>query len=173
MTHPLIFTEQRLLPRVADIFLTIIAWLGFFWLIYAGVSSALAMQDFNEPGPFYTTLYSILGYFVMLLLNGLFLIVWAKYNQFRFRVERRKRRPELKRVELAASMQVAPEVIEQMAHGRIQTVYHDSHGNIAYTEVYQDTNSGLPPPPQAEALAPLLLMQSQQLVTENIFRPAD
>lgn len=173
MTHPLIFTEQRLLPRVADIILTIFAWLGFFWLIYAGVTNAISLQDLKEPGPFYTTLYSILGYFVVMMLNGIFLIVWAKYNQFRFRVERRKRRPELKRTELAASMEVAPEIIDQMATGRIQTVYHDSHGNIAYTEVYQDTNSGLPPPPQTEPLTPLLLTQSQQLVTKSMLSTID
>lgn len=29
MSQPLIFTERRLLPRIIDVLLTLIAWLGF------------------------------------------------------------------------------------------------------------------------------------------------
>lgn len=29
MNQPLIFTERRLLPRIIDVLLTLIAWLGF------------------------------------------------------------------------------------------------------------------------------------------------
>ena len=29
MIEPLIFTEQRLFPRMLDVFLTLVAWLGF------------------------------------------------------------------------------------------------------------------------------------------------
>jgi biofilm PGA synthesis protein PgaD len=43
--------------------------------------------------PFFTTLDTVTFYILVALVNGLVLIGWAKYNQFRFRVERRSRRP--------------------------------------------------------------------------------
>lgn len=95
MSQPLIFTEQRLLPRIIDVLLTLFAWVGFLYLIYKGLITALAHSPYIGVRPFFTTLDTVTFYILVALVNGLVLIGWAKYNQFRFRVERRSRRPGL------------------------------------------------------------------------------
>lgn len=56
MNQPLIFTERRLLPRVIDVVLTLIAWIGFLYLIYKGLIVALAHSPHIGVRPFFTTL---------------------------------------------------------------------------------------------------------------------
>ena len=102
MIQPLIFTEQRLFPRALDLLLTIIAWLGFCWLIYSGLINAIEHDPFMGTRPFYTTLSTLSIYLLVACLIDMALIGWAKYNQLRFRIERRKRRPELEHHEVAA-----------------------------------------------------------------------
>lgn len=46
MNQPLIFTERRLLPRIIDVLLTLIAWVGFLYLIYKGLITALAHSPY-------------------------------------------------------------------------------------------------------------------------------
>ena len=104
MNQPLIFTERRLLPRIIDVLLTLIAWVGFLYLIYKGLITALAHSPYMGVRPFFTTLDTVTFYILVALVNGLVLIGWAKYNQFRFRVERRSRRPGLEDHELAESL---------------------------------------------------------------------
>jgi len=101
VNQPLIFTERRLLPRIIDVLLTLIAWVGFLYLIYKGLITALAHSPYMGVRPFFTTLDTVTFYILVALVNGLVLIGWAKYNQFRLRVERRSRRPGLEDHELA------------------------------------------------------------------------
>lgn len=106
MEHPLIFTEQRKLPKFIDFVMTVAAWLGFAYLIFLGLVKALSENAFMGPRPFESTLVTLALYFLIALVNGLVLILWAKYNQLRFRVERRKRRPALAAKELAVSFHI-------------------------------------------------------------------
>ncbi|EFT0764380.1 poly-beta-1,6-N-acetyl-D-glucosamine biosynthesis protein PgaD, partial [Escherichia coli] len=55
MSQPLIFTERRLLPRIIDVLLTIFAWVGFLYLIYKGLITALAHSPYMGVRPFFTT----------------------------------------------------------------------------------------------------------------------
>lgn len=52
MSQPLIFTEQRLLPRVIDVLLTIFAWIAFLHLIHEGLVVALMEPRHMEVRPF-------------------------------------------------------------------------------------------------------------------------
>jgi biofilm PGA synthesis protein PgaD len=52
MSQPLIFTERRLLPRIIDVLLTIFAWVGFLYLIYKGLITALAHSPYMGVRPF-------------------------------------------------------------------------------------------------------------------------
>ena len=52
MNQPLIFTERRLLPRIIDVLLTAIAWVGFIYLIYKGLITALAHSPYMGVRPF-------------------------------------------------------------------------------------------------------------------------
>ena len=59
MNQPLIFTERRLLPRIIDVLLTLIAWVGFLYLIYKGLITALAHSPYMGVRPFFTTLDTV------------------------------------------------------------------------------------------------------------------
>lgn len=130
MIQPLIFTELQLLPRVLDALLTVAAWLGFSWLIYSGLITAIEHDPFRETRPFYNTLRTLSIYLLVSCLIGLALIAWAKYNQLRFRIERRKRRPELERHEVAASFNITPELALMMSQAQVFTLAHYDTGAI-------------------------------------------
>jgi biofilm PGA synthesis protein PgaD len=134
MNQPLIFTEQRIIPRVIDVVLTIMAWIGFTYLIYTGLINALINSPFMGVRPFFTTVNTIMCYGIIALVNGVILIGWAKYNQYRFRVERRNRRPGLERKELAQSLQITEEQALVLNVGRVMTVFHNENGEIAHVE---------------------------------------
>lgn len=168
MMQPLIFTEQRWLPRAIDIALTCLAWAGFLWLIYFGIARALAHKPDVGPGPFYSTLMTLLGYVAALLFNGLALIVWARYNQYRFRVERRKRRPELSQDELAASFALKREVADAMKSARVQTVYHDGSGSIDSTQITVSSQPVLLPAPKPTLQLPLRLIPQPGMVRRRV-----
>lgn len=150
MSQPLIFTEQRLLPRVIDVILTLIAWIGFSYLIYKGLITALADSPFMGLRPFFTTLNTVSFYAIVALVNGLVLIFWAKYNQMRFRVERRNRKPGLEDNELAVSMHITPQLALELNKGRVVTVYHHESGEIEHVEAEKGIVDNL--------LAPLKLL---------------
>ena len=128
MSQPLIFTEQRLLPRVIDVLLTIFAWVAFLHLIHEGLVIALMEPRHMEVRPFFNTLDTVTFYIFIALMNGLFLIGWAKYNQFRFRVERRSRRPGLEDHELAESLRITRELVTELNKARVLTVHHHESG---------------------------------------------
>lgn len=155
MSQPLLFTERRLLPRIIDVLLTLIAWVGFIYLIYKGLINALAHSPYMGVRPFFTSLDTVTFYILVALINGLVLIGWAKYNQYRFRVERRSRRPGLEHHELAESMRITPELAMELNKGRVMTVHHHENGEIEYVEVDKhiaDNRLPLPTPGMLEIL---------------------
>ncbi|MDA3134613.1 poly-beta-1,6-N-acetyl-D-glucosamine biosynthesis protein PgaD [Atlantibacter subterranea] len=161
MEQPLIFTEQRKLPKFIDTVLTIAAWLGFGYLIYLGLVKALSENAFMGPRPFESTLVTLALYFLIALVNGLVLILWAKYNQLRFRVERRKRRPALAPKELAVSFHITPELVTELNKARVLTVHHNSMGGISYVDIKQGINDNLlPAPPLKLQMMPPPLRQT-------------
>lgn len=154
MSQPLIFTEQRFIPRLIDVILTLIAWVGFSYLIYKGLITALAHSPFMGLRPFFTTLNTVSFYALVALINGLVLIGWAKYNQLRFRVERRNRKPGLEDNELAVSMHITPELAMELNKGRVLTVFHYENGEIEHIEVAKNIVDNLLPPPVALEMPP-------------------
>ena len=70
MSQPLIFTERRLLPRIIDVLLTIFAWVGFLYLIYKGLITALAHSPYMGVRPFFTTLDTVTFYILVALVHG-------------------------------------------------------------------------------------------------------
>ena len=133
--HPLIFTERRLLPRLLDIFLTLIAWAGFGWLIYVGMVKVIISHPDMGPRPVHST-FSTLGlYLVIAVAYGTVLILWAKYNQYRFRTERRSRKPGLEDHAVAESFQISPAVVSELNQARVSVVHHDEQGVITAVDV--------------------------------------
>ena len=149
MNQPLIFTELRLIPRVMDTILTLVAWIGFSYLVYNGLIAALAHSPFMGLRPFFTTLNTVTFYALVALVNGLLLIGWAKYNQVRFRIERRNRRPGLEKTELATSLHLTEQAAYGLNHGRVVTVFHTENGEIDHVDVIKGVLDNLLPPPGA------------------------
>lgn len=153
MNQPLIFTELRFFPRLMDMILTLVAWIGFSYLIYHGLIVALAHSPFMGLRPFFTTLNTVTIYLLIALINTVLLIGWAKYNQHRFRVERRKRRPELEKNELAASLHITEQLAYELNQARVLTVFHYEDGEIDRIAVIKGNRDNLlPPPGMAEML---------------------
>lgn len=89
-------------------------------------------------------------YILIATVNGLVLIGWAKYNQFRFRVERRSRRPGLEDHELAESLRITRELVTELNKARVLTVHHHESGEISHIDVDRDiADNRLPPPTPA------------------------
>lgn len=128
MNHPLIFTERNVLPRLVDSLLTLMAWTGFIWLIYHGVVSGLHMQSKVGALPFSLTFDTVSLYLLLVLFNSLFLILWAKYNQRRFRIERRTRRQALTDGQLAIHFGFTPDILEQLSQSQIVVVNYNHDG---------------------------------------------
>ncbi|BET97607.1 poly-beta-1,6-N-acetyl-D-glucosamine biosynthesis protein PgaD [Xenorhabdus taiwanensis] len=131
MKEPLIFTEQRLWPRLIDILLTILAWAGFIYLFMAGLFYA----SHNAPGPLTSTLFtSELGvialYIAIAVFNAFLLIGWAKYNQHRFRIERRRHRPALTHTEVAQSFTLEQKWFDTLRQSKVSSITYDNHGHI-------------------------------------------
>ena len=103
--NTLILTEHRLLPRLFDAALTLVAWGGFLFFLYARL------------------------YLLFAALNGWLLILWYQYN--RRRAHARRRQPGyFHQEELARSFNVSPQIISEMSQYNLLTVYHDQIGRI-------------------------------------------
>ncbi|WP_145475777.1 poly-beta-1,6-N-acetyl-D-glucosamine biosynthesis protein PgaD [Yersinia similis] len=134
MSTPLIFTEQRLLPRWIDIIITVLAWFGFIFLLVRGFLEMISRAPHMGPIPLriyiLSGLTTIALYVAIAAFNAVVLIIWAKYNQARFQVERRGHRPGLDDDELASSMALSPELIAQLKGGLCLTLYNDEYGHL-------------------------------------------
>lgn len=137
MHQPLIFTERRWFPKLIDAFLTLIAWGGFLWLIYGGMVGALIEHPNMGPRPFISNLSSVVIYLIISAIYGASLIIWARYNQYRFRVERRSRKPGLANEEIAQSFHIPPGLVNELSRGRLLTVHHNGFGSISSVEPHQ------------------------------------
>lgn len=134
MSTHLIYTEQRRLPRWIDILITVLAWFGFIFLLVRGFLAMIANAPYMGPIPLriyiLSGLTTIALYLAIAAFNAIVLIVWAKYNQVRFQVERRGHRPHLDDDELAISMDISPELIARLKSGACLTLYNDEHGQL-------------------------------------------
>ncbi|CNJ34918.1 hemin storage system protein [Yersinia aldovae] len=134
MSTPLIHTEQRFIPRWIDIIITALAWFGFIFLFVKGFFDMIGRAPNMGPIPFrmyiLASLTTLALYAAIAAFNAVVLIVWAKYNQVRFQVERRGHRPHLDDDELANSMEMTSEMITQLQTGSCLTLYNDEHGNL-------------------------------------------
>lgn len=134
MTDPLIFTARGWLPRTLDFLLTLLGWGGFIWLFSTGLLHVIQTLPFGGPRPLVSGLNTLMLYIAVALFNALLLIGWAKYNQLRFRVERRRRRPGLEPVEVAQSFAISPQDLSLMSRSALLRIHHDGQGRITQVE---------------------------------------
>lgn len=134
MKTPLIYTERGWLPRAIDALLTLLAWCGFIWLFAIGLWSILHHAPYSGPRPLTSGLNTLSLYLAIAAFNALVLIGWAKYNQMRFRTERRSRRPGLKPVEVAQSFAISPRDVALLSSHDVLRVSHDRDGQITHVD---------------------------------------
>lgn len=133
MSHPLICTERRILPRLLDTLFTLLAWVGFSWLVGQGLINVLHTQPDTGIRPLALNVSTISMYLLIALFNAMLLVLWARYNQRRFAVERRRRAAALPDETLARLGGLPVERLQQMQVTRSMVVNHDAGGSI--TEV--------------------------------------
>ncbi|KQN57794.1 MULTISPECIES: poly-beta-1,6-N-acetyl-D-glucosamine biosynthesis protein PgaD [unclassified Erwinia] len=134
MASPLIFTARSWLPRFIDLLLTLLAWCGFIWLFVTGLLHILHSTPYGGPRPLSSGMDTLTLYFAIALFNALVLIGWAKYNQLRFRTERRRRRPGLDPDEVAESFAISESDVSVLSSNDLLRVTHDRQGRITGVE---------------------------------------
>lgn len=132
---PLIFTERKLVPRLIDGALTLIAWCGFIWLVYIGLLSNMTYQSMIETKLLGLSINTVTLYILVAALNALILILWAKYNQVRFQRERRSRAQPLALEQLTDHFAITSDTLAQLSHAHTAVVYYNLEGNKLKLEV--------------------------------------
>ena len=127
--NTLILTEHRLAPRLFDAALTLIAWGGFLFFLYARLWMQLTEEGDHRWSVIIASFNTVLVYLLIAAFNGWLLILWYQYNRRRAHV--RRRHPEmLRHDELAQSFNVTPQIMSEMSQYNLLTVYHDQIGRI-------------------------------------------
>ncbi|WP_395300791.1 poly-beta-1,6-N-acetyl-D-glucosamine biosynthesis protein PgaD [Enterobacter sp. ECC-175] len=128
--NTLILTEHRLLPRLFDAALTLLAWGGFLFFLYANLWIQFTDESNHRWGIIIASFNTVLIYLLIAALNGWLLILWYQYNRRRAHVRRHRRQESLRHEELARSFNVSPQIISEMSQYNLLTVYHDQIGRI-------------------------------------------
>ena len=132
--NTLILTEHRLAPRLFDAALTLIAWGGFLFFLYARLWMQLTEESDHRWSVIIASFNTVLVYLLIAAFNGWLLILWYQYNRRRAHV--RRRHPQmLRHDELAQSFNLTPQIMSEMSQYNLLTVYHDQIGRIIYLKI--------------------------------------
>lgn len=126
----LIHTERRLLPRLLDVALTLMAWIAFTALVYQGLIAHLISSETVSWPIITSALRLVILYFLLTTMDGVLLVLWSRYNKMRARYHAYKTTSALARTELARSLNIKPGVIDSMFRANHLTVYHAKTGEI-------------------------------------------
>ncbi|MFJ4292659.1 poly-beta-1,6-N-acetyl-D-glucosamine biosynthesis protein PgaD [Cupriavidus sp. NPDC089707] len=137
--HPenmIIRTRRAPLRWAFDAVLTALAWIGFFYLFASGIRDILLEASSGPDVPFWSALMPTMGtlsvYVLVGVFNGVVLLLWALYNQFRFAgMDRRKPLPPLGDDELVASFGLPGQRVEALQQAKAAVIDHDHDGGIA------------------------------------------
>lgn len=138
--NTLILTEHRILPRLFDTLLTLLAWCGFLLCLY--INLLIQVTESDSLWETITASFStVLIYLLIAMLNGWLLILWYHYNHHNPHTKRHGRLSSLNPDELARSFNVDPQIISEMSQGNLLTVYHDHIGHIIDLRISQQYSS--------------------------------
>lgn len=128
--NSIILTEHRLIPRCFDAALTLLAWCGFLFFLYANLLMKLTEDGGQRWDTMVEASNTLLVYLMIAAINGWLLILWYQYNRRRTHARRHARLASLQSDELARSFNIAPQIISEMSQYNLLTVYHDNIGRI-------------------------------------------
>jgi len=130
-----IIKSRSRLQYGVDVLLTTLGWAAFVYLFTAGTFAMLTERGSTTtwlPTQLLPTLATLRDYTALTLAGALLLLVWAKYNQHRFRgKERRKAAALLSEAKLLASFNVSATQLSVLQQARGSVIRHDEHGNIS------------------------------------------
>lgn len=126
----LILTENRFLPRLFDGVLTLLAWVGFLFFLYANLLTEFTIQSNQRGELIIASFNTVLVYLLIGAINGSLLIMWYQYNRRNPHVRRQHYIKSLCHEELARSFNIPPQLISEMSQYNQLTVYHDHIGQI-------------------------------------------
>lgn len=135
--NTLILTEDRLLPRLFDGALTLLAWAGFLFFLYANLLMQITAQSDHRWEVIVVSFNTVLVYLLIAAINAWLLILWYQYNLRRINARRHGSLSSLRHDELAESFNVTPQIISEMSQYNLLTVYHDQIGRIIELKINQ------------------------------------
>ncbi|NUT13533.1 MAG: poly-beta-1,6-N-acetyl-D-glucosamine biosynthesis protein PgaD [Cupriavidus sp.] len=132
----IIRTRGARLRWLFDAVLTALAWAGFFYLGASGIRAILEEASAGPDVPFWAALLPTMGtltvYVLVGLFNGIVLLSWALYNQYRFAgLDRRKPLPALHIDELARSFGLPGQRVRALQMAKVAVVDHTHEGEVA------------------------------------------
>lgn len=138
----IIRTPRSRLHLVIDVIVTLVAWVALLYFFGMGMLSIL---QGHRSGPEVTLLVERLlpsagtvgAYLLVAVFNAAVLLLWARYNAWRFRgKERRKPSLPLDDAQVASSLGVDLAERLRAASSRRMTVHHDPEGNVQKIEIH-------------------------------------
>ncbi|RYF56203.1 MAG: poly-beta-1,6-N-acetyl-D-glucosamine biosynthesis protein PgaD [Comamonadaceae bacterium] len=131
----IVTTERSFFDSAFDFLLTLLAWIGFIYLIAGGVLAVLHGGLTGPALPFWSkllpTVNTLLIYVIAATCNGLVLVAWAQYNRLRFGgLDRRKAFGPLLDDRGVAGFCATQQLLSQLRRARISTVHQDSGGRV-------------------------------------------
>ena len=136
----IIKTERRLLARLIDFLLTLLAWCCLLYLFGKAFLNYVPAQESQYLPKISLAHWGVTNtlttYLLVVFFNALLLIVWARYNQFRFRGKTSRRPFEpLTSQELSQHFEQTPGQLKKLRQARISTLEHDEAGTLVAIHV--------------------------------------
>ncbi|WP_248745483.1 MULTISPECIES: poly-beta-1,6-N-acetyl-D-glucosamine biosynthesis protein PgaD [unclassified Pseudomonas] len=129
----IIRTRQRPFMVLVDVVLTVLAWVGLWYLLIQGL---IPLFD-GHTGPridisFFDAVNTLEVYLWVGLLNAAVLIAWARYQQRKSRGFSRRRLPApvVGDEGLSRSFKLSEDNFARMRQSATMIVHHDEHGGV-------------------------------------------
>lgn len=133
----MVIRSRRTWWRIAlDVLLTVLAWLGFVLLWSRGLRNLLDHKDIDGlelpiVQQLLPTVHDLSIYVLAILLQGLLLLGWARYNFWRFHgKQRRGPIPALSDSRLMADYDLDAESLQRLRSQAVSVVEHAFDGSI-------------------------------------------
>jgi biofilm PGA synthesis protein PgaD len=136
-------TDVPVIIRIRDIILTILLWIAYLYFMrdffsFVGDAGTWASHGFVDSDGYssFRVIPTILNYLLVTFIFGLIYILWAKYNQLRFRGKTRRRAIQPVTVEQMAKLyNIDPKSVTSWQKAHTLTMYHDARGYLTKVEI--------------------------------------
>lgn len=115
-----------------DLILTLLAWGIFLYLLWQGLQSAVGPSESAPPSNHLQLVFGdIVGYLLVIALQGVLLLLWASYNRLRFKGKvRRSASSPVSDIKLMHDYQIDTDCLKKLRNSAISIVHHTHDGTI-------------------------------------------